>query len=193
VRKLLCLLFVLGVSSPVLAQDVVEPEEDVIAASDTPGLGDAEPAGAETEVEDAESPADGSEVVDESEAVVEPEPNLEPVLETVDPGEVFSAWTSFVNALKSGNFPLIAGAFIFLLLAILKLPVTGAVLTKVPSRYRVLIVIGLAGLMSVFDAVVLGTTWGDAFWAMLHTAPIAVFSNELFLETLVGKRYAAKE
>jgi hypothetical protein len=183
-----CLLF----ASPAFAQDTVELTAPAVAEVSPDGMVTvsepaAQPVAAEpAPVEVEPVPADDSPTVDASTdaaaspAIINDAPSTSQ--DVVDAGKkVADAW-------YTKSFPAIAGAVIFLLLTLFRLPALGALTTKIPTRVRVLAVVGLSLLAAVLDAVALGAPWGQALWGVLASSSTAVFANELIRESILGKR-----
>lgn len=135
--------------------------------------------------DDSATSADGA--VTPADATMDDQANQ--VLAPSTPQQVVDATKDVWNAAKTGETVAIASAAIFLLLLLLRLPALGSITNKIPKRWRIVVVILLSALTGVFNSVALGTPWGPSMFAALFTAPSAVFSNELFVESLFGMRY----
>jgi len=91
------------------------------------------------------------------------------------------------------NYPAIAGAIIFLILTLFRLPLFGELTKKIPQRIRILAAVVLSFAAAVLQATALGVSWGEALMNLLGTAPAAVFVNELLVESILGNRYKKEE
>lgn len=149
--------------------DVVQGDPDVV-----PAVEEAVPAG-------EAGTTDAIAVAETSPAPVVEQPST--------PEEVVDAGKKVADAWKTKSLPAIAGAVIFLLLALFRLPALGSLTSKIPPRVRVLVVMGLSLLAGAMNAVALGAPWGQSLTDALYAATAAVFANELIVETIFGKRY----
>lgn len=171
------LIFVL----PVSAQEVDTPDAPAAAAVQPEG----------DPVADAGSDASSDVPAQADTTIIVP---VEDPLDNPSTGdEVVQAAQKVEEAWHSRSFPAIAGAVIFLLLALFRLPLFGSLTSKIPQRIRILAAVGLSLVAAFFQVVALGASWGDALMNILGTAPTAVFANELIVESILGKRYQTKD
>jgi hypothetical protein len=142
-------------------------------------------------------PADAASAIAETVADAAPETIVIPIVDPLDNpstgDEVVTAAQKVKDAWYNKNYPAIAGAIIFLILTLFRLPLFGELTKKIPQRVRILAAVVLSFLAAVLQATALGASWGDALMNLLGTAPAAVFVNELLVESILGNRYKKEE
>lgn len=103
-------------------------------------------------------------------------------------GDVAIGLDQVVGGVRSGEWSAIAGGLIFLLVALFKLPLLGGLVKKIPSRWRIVIVLVLGAASGLIASVAGGVSWYQACYVWLFSSSSGVFAHELFVESLFGKK-----
>lgn len=91
-----------------------------------------------------------------------------------------------IDASRSGSGIAIAAATIMLLVNALKSPALGALVRRIPARWRIALPIALGGVAGILSSVVGGVPWAEAVTIGLFSGPSAVFAHEAVVEALLG-------
>jgi len=169
-----------AVTAPEAETPVVEAPP-AVADAETP----AEPAAADAEPSAAEPAAAVADATPDTIVI----PIVDPLDDPSTGDEVVDAAGKVKDAWYNKNYPALAGAIIFLILTLFRLPMLGALTKKIPQRIRILAAVVLSFAAAVLQALTLGVPWGVALMNVLATAPSAVFANELIVESILGNRY----
>jgi len=181
-------------TSTAFAQDAGEVELTAPASAVATADGSITITTPDVEAPPEESAGDAADpVAENAPADATPEAIVIPVVDPVDDpstgDEVVAAAQGVKDAWYSKNYPAIAGAIIFLLLTLFRLPLFGSLTRKIPARYRVLVAVGLSFAAAFLQIIAMGTPWDVALVNVLGTSSAAVFANELIVESVLGKRY----
>lgn len=120
------------------------------------------------------------------------QPNLD-TSQPSDSGDVIENVEGTIGAVRTGSWIAIASALITLLLTLMRLPALGSLTKKIPTRWRVPTVLILGALAGVLSNMVGGVPWHEALSVALFTGPTAVFHNEFFLNSVLGRRAKRKD
>jgi len=95
--------------------------------------------------------------------------------------------TGVIDAVRAGQAIAIAGAVVMLLTNLLKHPLTGGLVKKIPARWRFAIPVVLGGVAGILSSVAGGVGWQEAVMIGLFTGPVAVFQHETVVEAILGR------
>lgn len=89
-----------------------------------------------------------------------------------------------VTAIESHAWPVVAGASILIVVYLFKLPALGELWSRIPRRYRPLVVALLGVLSGVADALVSKRPWLPALLSNLMAAMVAIGTDQTLTKTL---------
>jgi hypothetical protein len=94
---------------------------------------------------------------------------------------------TLVDAVRLGSWVGIAGALIMLVLNLMRLPLLGGLMNKIPKRWRIALPIILGGVAGILSNIAGGAPALEALMVGLFTGPTAVFGHEAVYKAILGK------
>jgi hypothetical protein len=107
-------------------------------------------------------------------------------------GDIGQSVGDLINAVRAGQAIAIASTVITILVQLFKAEWTGALVRKIPARWRVVIPIVLGGVAGILASIAGGVPWLEAVVVGLLSGPSAVFGHEVVVEAILGHSVTRK-